>query len=164
MSNYNNSVYSLYPELIKYPLILKVLIKNRNEDGVSCVSQKEIAKEVRLTQTAISKYLKRLNQYNKCIEKISPGKYIVHKTNMLKYGPVSKVIAFHNEVVKDDNFFDLEFKAQVKNLGFSREAVIMAKHYFIQYISKFDKFEDEKDINKIIQEDFTRYISRYVEK
>lgn len=142
MSTNEKSVYNLYPALIKYPVIIKVLLENKDEKGVSCISQKEIAKRIGLTQTAISKYLRRLERDDKCIEKISPARYIVRRVNMLQYGPVSKVIAFHNLAVNDEDFLLLDFKEQVNQLGFSKEAVLMAKHYVLQYLYST---KEEKD-------------------
>lgn len=136
------SVYDAYPALRKYPLIIQVLLENRDDRGVSCISQKEIAKKIGLTQTAISKYLRRLEQHDMCIEKISPARYIVRRVNMLQYGPVSKVIAFHNLAVNDENFLLLDFKHQVRKLGFAKEAVLMAKHYVLQYLYSVVQLDD----------------------
>lgn len=164
MYTHEKYIYVLYPTLIKYPLIIKALLKNRNSSGVCCISQKEIAKEVGLSQIAISKYLKRLEQYDKCVEKISPAKYIVHKVDMFSYGPVSKVLAFHNLAAEDFDFFTLDFKDQVKKLGFSKEAVLMAKHHYIKYLNKFEECLDEEDVNKKMEDDFVNYVKCYFRK
>ncbi|GKX32353.1 hypothetical protein SH1V18_48330 [Vallitalea longa] len=128
------SIYNLYPALLKYPLIIKVLLEHKNDEGVSCISQKEIAKRIGLTQTAISKYLSRLEHIDKCIEKISPAKYFVYRENMLQYGPVSKVIKFHNLAISNKGFLLLDFEKQVIKLGFTKEATLIAKHYVLKYL------------------------------
>lgn len=141
MVNHEKIIYELYPALMKYPLIINILLESRDKNGISCITQKNIGTKVGLTQTAISKYLKRLEQYDKCIEMVVPSRYIVNHSDMIKYGPVNRVLLFHNKAMADEDFLSLEFTEQVKQLGISREAVIMAKHHFIQFMIKIDNSE-----------------------
>lgn len=164
MCTHEKNIYMLYPELIKYPLIINILLKNKNSKGICCVLQKDIAKAVDLSQTAVSKYLKRLKQYDKCVEKIAPGKYVVYKENMLKNGPVSKVLIYHNFAIENIGFLNLNFKEQVRILGLSKESIVMANQYFIQFLKKITECSSEEVIEKTIENDFLKYMNKYTNK
>lgn len=71
-------VYKLYPALMKYPMIIKILLENKNENGISCITQKEISMKLNICQTAVSKYMKRLVEFDECIYKLKSGMYIVN--------------------------------------------------------------------------------------
>lgn len=161
MSSIQNSFYLLYPWLIKYPMIIDILVKNRNDEGISYISQKEIGKKLGFSPSAISKYLRRLEQYDQCVEKIAPGQYIVHHTDMMHFGPVSKVIAFHNAAAKDHSFLNLDFKHQVEKLGLTREAVIMAKHNFLNFVTRFEGNKNSETVLQELEKELSIYLKKY---
>ena len=158
------NVYKLYPELLKYPLLIKVLLDNRNPDGISEVSQKQIGEKVNLSQTAVSKYLKRLCQHDQCIKKVDKCKYIVCNFDMFKYGSVSKVIAFHNAVINNYNFYSLSLKEQANILGITRDATLIAKHYFGQFILRINDISSEQDLDHILEYNLNQTLKRYIIK
>ncbi len=78
---------------------------------------------------------------------------------MTKYGPVNRVLLFHNKVFSDDEFAALGVREQSVQLNVSKKSIIMAKHSFIQYVKQFD--ESEKTIIKIINRDFEHFGKKY---
>lgn len=79
---------------------------------------------------------------------------------MERFGPVSKVILYHNKAFEDYEFMFLAAKEQAKILNISSKAVIMAKQYFSQCLSRFEKNE-LSDPRDIIKKDFEHFRNKY---
>ncbi len=157
----NNYIYVLYPELIKFPQIIKVLVDHRCSDGITYITQKQISSITGISQIGVPKYIKKLAFYDGCVEQLDTDKYIVHKEDMLIYGPVSKVLRYTKHCFVDEFFVNLKFKEQVKTTEMTRDATLMSKHYFVQLIKKIDdaqKSNPEANIDTILKEKFEKYI------
>lgn len=82
------NIFILYPTLLKYHRIMKILIDNRSEDGITYITQKEISEQCGIHQTAISKFLRKLMIFDQCIELMVPGAYKIHKEDLISHGPI----------------------------------------------------------------------------
>ena len=67
-------IYSLK----KYQEILDIIDSKKDSDNVSRISQKEIANTLRISQTLVSKCIIRLENSDRCIEKVKSGMYKVN--------------------------------------------------------------------------------------
>lgn len=78
-----------------YKNIVDVLIQHKNEQGISVISQKQLAEAVNLSQTAVSKKLKVLIKYGS-IEKVKAGEYKVIHEQFIEHSPFGVVIKLLN--------------------------------------------------------------------
>lgn len=117
----------------KYSDIIKVIDDNKDINGLSKISQKEIAERLTISPSLVSKCIKRLERSDKCIEKVKPSIYKVNHIDMINYGPYPKFLKYLLSVSKYDQFLELTWEEKAKILSFSKEEVIMANAYLIEY-------------------------------
>lgn len=66
----------------KYEDIINAIYSKQDIDGLSRISQKEIAEILNVSSATISKSIRRLERSDKCIEKIKPGVYQINHMNI----------------------------------------------------------------------------------
>lgn len=76
--NYYNNYFK------KYQDIIDIMNDNKDINSICNITQKEIAKKLNISQSLVSKCLIRLEQSDKCIEKLESGVYKVNHTDMKK--------------------------------------------------------------------------------
>lgn len=128
----------------KYQEIINILIDNKGDDGLCRVSQKEVGSKVKISQTLVSKCLIRLEQSDKCIEKISPGIYKVNHDNILKHGPLAKVLKYCAAVNNDASIMSMRYDEQAKLLDMTVDEIKM----IWGYLGNYSAFNDCSTIRK----------------
>lgn len=134
MNKSNKEAYINFLEVfVKYQEIINVLIGNKGDDGLCRVSQKEIGSKVKISQALVSKCLIRLERSDKCIEKLSPGVYKVNHDNILKYGPLAKVLKYCVAVKNDESIIIMRYDEQAKLLHMTVDEIKMIWGYLGNY-------------------------------
>lgn len=114
----------------KYEEIVRVVGDRAGTDNYSLISQKEIAKELNISQSLVSKCLIRLERIDRCIEKVAPSVYKVNHIDMRKYGPYAMFIKYVAAFVRDINFIDLKATERADIINGCEDDVIMCAQYF----------------------------------
>lgn len=114
---------------MKYQEIIDVMLQYQDINGVCNISQKEIAAALGMSQSLVSKCLKRLEHSDFCIRKISSGKYEVLHDNILEYGPYNKIVEYCKAINKNEGLLKLKYKDQSIILGISVHEIKMIKGY-----------------------------------
>lgn len=124
----------------KYQDIIDLIKARVDSDGISRISQKELATSLNISQSLVSKCLIRLESSDKCIEKLGPGTYKVNHTDLSNYGPLSKVMKYCAISSKDEKISELSYTEQAKILNMTVEEIKMI-HGYIQILVKIEKHE-----------------------
>lgn len=127
-----NKFYNKYFK--KYEEIIDVIKENTTQAGLSYISQKDIASRLNISQSLVSKCIIRLERSDKCIEKIKRNTYKVNHNDLKKYGPYTRFLKYYIAVLKHDEFLNFSWEEKSRILGFSKDEVIMANGYFIDYL------------------------------
>lgn len=83
---YKNCLQKLDMALRKRKQLVELLDSLADYDGVSMVTQDEIAQELGISRSRISQMINQLNTVDMCIERIGKGSYKVHYTNVESRG------------------------------------------------------------------------------
>lgn len=67
----------------------------------------------------ISKMIRKLEKYDKCIEKIAPGIYRVNQSDIINYGPISRLQKYTKIILNNPEIFtrSLEEQSILTNLS-----------------------------------------------
>lgn len=103
--------------ILNHQNVVDILLKYKDNSGICRVSQKEIATKLKKSQGFISRILRRLQKVDNCIEILAPGQYIVHNSNLLKNGPLSKVLKLMVSLHNNPRLIKLPYKKQAESLG-----------------------------------------------
>lgn len=117
----------------KYKYIIDILEKHKDEDGLSRISQSDIARKLNVSPSLISKCIRRLERSDKCVEKIEAGLYKVNQTDMIKDGPQRKFLEYSTAIIKDIKFLKLSIEERAIALGMSKEEIIMVNGYWGEF-------------------------------
>jgi len=109
--------------------LVNILLDAKNKDGISQLSQPEMAKLMNRSQTWVVKAIKRLNTEDTCIEMIAPGKYVVHYTNIYMRGVFSEILKLTITISQDVEMFFLRDEIISKKYGIKVKTVQMFKSY-----------------------------------
>lgn len=120
----------------KYKNIINIIDKHKGDDEISKISQSDIAKKLNISPSLVSKCIRRLERSDKCIEKIKAGLYKVNHIDLIKYGPQRKFLEYSSAIMKDTNFLKLSIEERATILGMSKEEVIMANGYWVEFIKE----------------------------
>lgn len=129
---------------VKYQEIINVLLDNKSDDGLCRVSQKEIGNKVKISQALVSKCLIRLERSDKCIEKLSPGVYKVNHDNILKHGPLAKVLKYCAAANNDESIMSMRYDEQAKLLDMKVDEIKM----IWGYLGNYNAFNEYNPIKK----------------
>lgn len=117
-----------------YHLVIEILVNHRDSEGISRISQKEIASILGVSQTVIAKRFKNLRKFG-AIEKVGhKNAYLVRYTNLLQHSPLSLVfkLAFlfeeQPELVND-------YYKQAEIIGVSYNDIQIARGYLTYLIT-----------------------------
>lgn len=119
----------LYKSLSKCQAIVDIMLEHKNEDGICIISQKEIAQKLSLTPSNISAAIDRINIEDMCIEKISPGKYIVHYKNLLERGTFLCIKNLIIDATKDHQLLIESNESIATRYGYKPSTIQMFKAY-----------------------------------
>lgn len=133
-SEYDKQLRMLFE---KYQKIMDILIDNKDNDGLIRISQKDIAKKLEISQALVSKCMTRLERSDKCIEKITPGVYKVNHTDLIKYGPVGKIISYCKSAIDNKELMHMSLKEQSNLLGISIDEIKMILGY-VYFINNYE--------------------------
>lgn len=125
--NYYNNYFK------KYQDIVDIMNDNKDINFICNITQKEIAEKLNISQTLVSKCLIRLEQSDKCIEKLEPGVYKINHIDMKKYGVYPKVIKYIYAAMKYKDFLEFKWEEKAEMLRMSKDEVIMANGYWIEF-------------------------------
>lgn len=145
MNKSNKEAYiNFLGAFVKYQEIINVLIDNKGDDGLCRASQKEIASRVKISQALVSKCLIRLERSDKCIEKLSSGVYKVNHDNILKHGPLVKVLKYCAAANNEGSIMSMRYDEQAKLLDMTVDEIKM----IWGYLGNYNAFNDYSPIKK----------------
>lgn len=109
--------------------IIEVLMDNQGADGLSRISQKDIASKIDRSPSCVSKTIRKLEKHDKCIERIAPSVYKVNHKDVINYGPFPKVKEYVKAIEKDPEIIMKTFKEQSELINMSIEDIQMVQGY-----------------------------------
>lgn len=109
--------------------IIEILINNMGDDGMSRITQQEIANQVGKSPSSISKTLRKLEKYDKCIEKIAPAVYKVNQKDILNFGPINRILKYGEILEKYPEIILKSLMEQSKFTDMSIEEIKMVQGY-----------------------------------
>lgn len=127
----------------KYKDIINIIDTNKDDNGISRISQSEIANKLNISSSLVSKCIRRLEISDRCIEKLKPGLYKINHTDLIKYGPQQKFLKYCAEILKDIKFVYLTIKERANILEMSEEEVKMLNGYWCEFIKELKNSDDE---------------------
>lgn len=120
---------SILEKLIITKKIIEILINNQCEDGLSRISQNDIATQINRSPSCVSKTLRKLEKHDKCIEKIAPAVYKVNHEDIISYGVFPKIFKYYNIIVKHPEVILKPYKEQSEITNMSIEDIKMVRGY-----------------------------------
>ena len=122
---------SLFADSLKmHQQLVDIFVEAKDENGISLISQPEIAARIGRSQTWVVKAIKRLNVEEPCVEMISAGKYKLNYECLLTDGVFSKIMLLIVDTrLNVDLFFERDSDIAAK-YGFKLKTVQMYKAYF----------------------------------
>jgi len=111
-----------------YISVINILSSNKDSDGVSRISQTEIAKILGVSQTAVAKRFKNLIKFG-AITKAGPrNAYIVLKTDLLNHSPIGLLYKLMTLLQEQPDIVNDYYK-QAELLNVSYKDVQVARGY-----------------------------------
>lgn len=136
----NNGIEKIFNEYFKkYQDILEIIDSRKDSDNVSRISQKEIANTLGISQTLVSKCIIRLENSDRCIEKIKSGIYKVNHADAKKYGPFNKFLKYVTAIMKDSDILKLRDDEQAEILKMTCDEIKMVRGYTQILLMDFNK-------------------------
>ena len=86
-----------------------------------------------ISPSLVSKCIRRLERSDKCIEKIKTSVYKVNHTDLINCGPCQKFLKYCLAVAKYYNFLNLKCEERAKILCMSKDEIIIANGYWIEF-------------------------------
>ena len=121
---------SLFADSLKlHQQLVDIFVEARDENGISLISQPEIAAKIDRSQTWVASAIKRLNTEDTCIELISNGKYKLHYENLLLSGVFSKILLLIRDTQLNPSMFSQKDSIIAEEYGFSVKTIQMYKAY-----------------------------------
>ena len=81
--------------MVMHQKFVNLLAEVRDENGISRITQQEIARQMNRSPAWVKKAIKRLNTEDLCIESIGRGEYRLLYDNLRSQGVFSKIIAMY---------------------------------------------------------------------
>lgn len=120
---------NIFKKIIIMKQVMDILLNNIDESDLCRISQKDIALKVGKSSSTVSKTLRKLEKYDKCIEKVAPAVYKVNERDIINYGPISRVIKYYRFIDKDIEIITKTFKEQSILMDMSIEEIQMSQGY-----------------------------------
>ena len=105
------------------------MIEAKNKAGISQLSQPEMARLMSRSQTWVRKAIKRINTEDTCIEKIAPGKYVVHYSNIMDQGVFFEIMKLIIDCYNTPELFHIKDSIIATERGIKVKTVQMFKAY-----------------------------------
>lgn len=130
----NMNLRSLFEESLKnHQKLVDVLVDAQDENGISRLSQSEMARRVDHSQTWVSQAIRRINAEDVCIEKISAGVYRVHYSNLAAQGVFSKILNLMIDCYCDFSVFQKKDREIAEEWDLKLRTVQMFRAYLLTY-------------------------------
>lgn len=168
MKLYNDveEIYKVVPHLLKYKIIMDLLEKSKDEFGISRISIATMSRISGYSPTTLSLASRKLMEYDGCIKKVKRGSYIVINSDMMTYGPVSKVFRLYKVWMNELTFFSkYEYNLRVEKSGLTMKEYQFAEPHIFSVINIISREEQVVDQIKALCDKFERYnqIGQYAE-
>lgn len=118
--------------------LVNLLLENKGEDGICRIIQSDLALKLNRSTTKISKCINRLINFDRCIEKVKSGEYIVNEPDLYRAGPFIRCFAILAFLKENPEISYLDYIKQAKFLGITVKELQMAYGYLFLMISKSD--------------------------
>lgn len=79
--------------------VINVLLDNKNKDGFCSIYQREIANRLNVSQTFISLTIRKLQSFDKAIEVVSKGKYVIVIENIFESDLFKKLLTAYRKII-----------------------------------------------------------------
>jgi len=123
-SSFNQSLY-------EHQLFIDVLLSNISPDGLTYLSQSQIAKQLGKSQSLIGRYINQLNRVDKCITKINRGVYKLHYSDIKNNGVFPIIRRSLTLVMLNSQYYlNLNNKEKALFLGIDVNLVPVIEAYF----------------------------------
>ena len=113
----------------KHQQLVNELVAAQNDEGISCISQTELAERMKRSSTRISQMIRQLNVEDICVEQVAPGKYVVHYQNILEQGVYQKIMMLMIETMLDPNLSTEKDSVLAERYGIKLKTVQMYKAF-----------------------------------
>lgn len=117
--------------------LLDVMVEAMDEDGICAMSQSKIAEKLGIQQGMVSHKMKQINAQDECIERVRPGVYRIHYTDLLKQGTFHIMMLFTIKLLKalDEGMTDEIFGEYTKKIWDELGATKKTRQIFNGYLS-----------------------------
>ncbi len=130
MKKESHKCNSLFIESVNnHQRLVDILVQYRDENGISLISQPQMARLMNHSQTWVAKAIKRLNTEDVCIEMIASGKYVVNYTNILAQGVFNEILKLIVEVDGSPTLFHETDSTLAIKRGVKVKTIQMFKSY-----------------------------------
>lgn len=117
--------------------ILDVMVEAMDENGICTMSQSKIAEKLGIQQGMVSHKMKQINAQDQCIERVRPGVYRIHYTDLLKQGTFHIMMMFSIKLLKalDEGMTGEMFGEYTKEIWDELGATKKTRQIFNGYLS-----------------------------
>ena len=122
--------YSLFNESpANHQRLVDILDQYSDVNGVAIIPKPNLARLVNRSQSWITQAIKRINTEDICIEVVTPGKYILHYTNLLEQGVFAKIMRLILEYHNSPEMFYERDSVMASSRGLRLKTIQMFKAY-----------------------------------
>lgn len=114
--------------------LIDILLQFKNENGISVISQCELARCVEHSQTWVSQAIRRINTEDVCIERIGMSEYIVHYSNLMECGVYSTLFDLFYFTQEQPEIFSIQDAKLVKLIDAPIKTIQMYKAFMRDFI------------------------------
>lgn len=109
--------------------LVDILVEARDGEGISLISQPEMAMRMDHSQAWITAAIKRINTEGTCIECIGSGKYLVRYEDLSRQGVFSRIMAMIEDSRQDPSLFTRSYADLAAHYAVSEKTAQMFKAY-----------------------------------
>ena len=109
--------------------LVDIIVEAKDDDGISRISQPEMAELTNRSQSWVGKAIRRLNTEDICIEMVASGQYVVHYANILEKGVFCEVLKLINDYYVTPELLNTQDKILAAERGIKTRTSYMFKSY-----------------------------------